>query len=712
MVPRASELPPKAHFEPNRQVKEFKDMLKLKKEYEFVWLDKHQVAFEKIKQYLTKPLMLMPRDERVPRPKATAATLAPATGNANASRQENTEPKAKVTIVDPIQDAAAAPKPRDRAPQSQASSLSDAMASAPTAFKIAEDPAIGPKATAAAFPSATENANASRQENTKLKAKVTIADPIQDAAGAPQPRDRVPQSQASSLSDAMASAPTAFKIAEDPAIGPKATAATLASAIRSANVSRQENTKLKAKVTIADPIQDAAAALQPRDRVPPSQDPATEPEEHGNTAFCYAALSGNVKIAQIMKMKKQDLSVTRGGKNLFPIHIAALAGHAQMVHELYDEDHIKNQLTNDDRISLLIALVESDIYDVALKMIERHPELATMNDHTREEETALHAFARKPCIPSIETSTGIWSCRKNFYLFFSVAGSNISKHEQGLELVQKLWEKVIMQDEEKVSKFMIIPSGRLIFIAAENGNVEFLTILIRQYPALILKVDENKHTIFHKDVLYRHEKIFKLIFELGMMKNLINIYEDENKNNMLHLAGQLPLPSRLNVVPGAALQLQQELLWFEEVKKVVRPGQIVAKNTQKQTAREVFMEKHENLRIAAEKWMIKTANSCMLVATLIATVTFAAAFTLPGGNGQDNGFPVFLNRTLFKIFAIADAVSLAFSSSSILSFLSILTSSFSMDDFLKSLPNKLIRGFLFLFIAIITMMGAFVLAFF
>lgn len=98
---------------------------------------------------------------------------------------------------------------------------------------------------------------------------------------------------------------------------------------------------------------------------------------------------------------------------------------------------------------------------------------------------------------------------------------------------------------------MILPSGkRLIFIAAENGNVEFLTILIRQYPDLVLKVDDNQYTIFHIAVLNRHEKIFRLIFQLGMMKNLINLHEDADRNNILHLAGKLPPPSRLNIIRG------------------------------------------------------------------------------------------------------------------------------------------------------------------
>jgi len=32
---------------------------------------------------------------------------------------------------------------------------------------------------------------------------------------------------------------------------------------------------------------------------------------------------------------------------------------------------------------------------------------------------------------------------------------------------------------------------------------------------------------------------------------------------MLHLAGQVAPPNRLNIVSGAALQMQRELLWFK-----------------------------------------------------------------------------------------------------------------------------------------------------
>jgi hypothetical protein len=110
--------------------------------------------------------------------------------------------------------------------------------------------------------------------------------------------------------------------------------------------------------------------------------------------------------------------------------------------------------------------------------------------------------------------------------------------------------------------------------------------------------------------------------------------------------------------------------------------------------------------------MRDTADSCMLVATLIATVVFAAAFTVPGGNFQDKGTPVFLKEIAFKFFAISDAISLVTSASSLLTFLSIRTSRYAEQNFLWSLPNRLIIGLTTLFISIGAMMVAFMATFF
>ncbi|CAL9000082.1 unnamed protein product [Prunus brigantina] len=103
--------------------------------------------------------------------------------------------------------------------------------------------------------------------------------------------------------------------------------------------------------------------------------------------------------------------------------------------------------------------------------------------------------------------------------------------------------------------------------------------------------------------------------------------------------------------------------------------------------------------------MKNTANSCMLVATIIATVVFSAAFSIPGGIADKIGAPNFVKETAFLIFAISDGVALFSSSTSMLMFLYILTSQYAENDFLKSLPLKLMVGLASLFISMTSMIS-------
>lgn len=80
---------------------------------------------------------------------------------------------------------------------------------------------------------------------------------------------------------------------------------------------------------------------------------------------------------------------------------------------------------------------------------------------------------------------------------------------------------------------------------------------------MLWKVDENNQSIFHVVGLHRHENIFNIIYELGARKDLIAFYKDPLQNNILHLVARLPSTDRLQMVAGAALQMQREPLWFE-----------------------------------------------------------------------------------------------------------------------------------------------------
>lgn len=147
---------------------------------------------------------------------------------------------------------------------------------------------------------------------------------------------------------------------------------------------------------------------------------------------------------------------------------------------------------------------------------------------------------------------------------------------------------------------------------------------------------------------------------------------------------------------------------------MIQPSYRERKNKDGLTPYELFTKEHKELVAKGEEWMKGTASQCMVVAALIATIVFAAAFTVPGGYDQTNGIPIFSKHYVepFMIFVVADAISLFSSAASILMFLSILTSRYAERDFLKSLPKKLMLGLATLFLSITTMTIAFSVSFF
>jgi hypothetical protein len=142
------------------------------------------------------------------------------------------------------------------------------------------------------------------------------------------------------------------------------------------------------------------------------------------------------------------------------------------------------------------------------------------------------------------------------------------------------------------------------------------------------------------------------------------------------------------------------------VQKLIPSNYVPLLNDEGMTARECFENTHKEPLKEAQRWIKETSQSCSTVAALVATVVFAAAYTVPGGS-DENGKPNFINSPYFLIFTVSDVVSLASSLTSLVVFLSLLTSPIELQDFHISLPRKLIVGFTFLFFSVITTMLSF-----
>ncbi|KAL8240003.1 hypothetical protein R6Q59_016570 [Mikania micrantha] len=246
-----------------------------------------------------------------------------------------------------------------------------------------------------------------------------------------------------------------------------------------------------------------------------------------------------------------------------------------------------------------------------------------------------------------------------------------------------------------------------IFEASRQNAVEVVKEIVSQFPNAIWSINEYGHNIIQHAVINRSEKVYNLLYQMSEHKNIYRTIKDPCENNLLHLAARLAPENKLNPILGAALKIQRELQWFKEVESFVCPLNTIQKNSLGETPHTVFTKEHKNLLIEGEKWMKETAQSYTITATLITTIMFASAITVPGGSKQDNGIPVFANISLFTIFAISDVISFFTSVASLLMFLSIVTDSFTEQNFLVKLPTKLIIGLVSLSISTIAMLVAF-----
>ncbi|KAM5552367.1 hypothetical protein ABKV19_026960 [Rosa sericea] len=418
----------------------------------------------------------------------------------------------------------------------------------------------------------------------------------------------------------------------------------------------------------------------------------------GNTAFCFAVAVGSVPIAELMIRKNPHLPQIRGGEGMTTLYMATLFGHEEMAWFLYPK--LIKDIEVGERLGIFFSCIHNDLYEIALKMLHDHRELAVARDMNGE--TAVHLLARKPSIFSIKRP-GIWKC---FVQYSFVGGTNNRKYlgTPGIQLLKFLWETVVWQHDWMVLDVIRRPSHAL-FIATKMGNFEFVAELLHSYPDLIWETDEKHRSLFHIAVMFHDTSFFNLLNQLGVYKDFIVSFKDDENNNILHLAAKLAPPNQLGAVPGPAFQMQRELLWFKGVERTLQPSYLEMKNAEDKTPRDLFSEEHKDLMVKGESWMKSVASSCSLASTLIAISVFASLTgviddrtTHNGGGGTHTTPAVCVLSNIFALF---------YSSLGIIIFVSILSSRFAEDDFLISLPLKLIVGLGALYISTIAMMVSF-----
>lgn len=455
---------------------------------------------------------------------------------------------------------------------------------------------------------------------------------------------------------------------------------------------------------------------------------------YGNNALHYAAKAGNTKAARLLVEKDPEMTQISNPGGHTALKLAPWYGRRETLCYLLEvtKDVVGESGTSPYQgqhgADLLTLTITAGFYDVALYLVKQYPDLV-MEKNSISSKTGLQTLAAKPTAFRSGCRLGFWQriiyswipVRQEKALESPIPGpsqvittqnrnkvphiqqmhDNKVKHIQAEELVKQMCSIVIKKVDHAIAWDVM---GEALSTAVTFGIHELIEQCIYHYPGLVW-YNVGGFYLFLAAIKQRQEKVYNLVYQMTGHK-VYAATEDINGENALHFAGKLAPRHRLNTVTGAALQMQRELQWFKEVEKFVEPSYKEALNKENNTPRMVFTIEHKDLLKEAQQWMKDTSSSATVVAALLVTMAFAAIFTAPGGN-NDDGKAVFLDESVFILFAISDAIALFFSSTSVLVFLSVLNSRFAEEDFLYALPKRLTIGLISLFISLASTMVAF-----
>ncbi|KAI3935603.1 hypothetical protein MKW92_018850 [Papaver armeniacum] len=447
----------------------------------------------------------------------------------------------------------------------------------------------------------------------------------------------------------------------------------------------------------------------------------------GNTALHLAVIAGLDEAVKVMVQKNRNLTRICNKKGLNPLLNAAI--HVNVEHrEIFG--FLSGVMKNEDSSSfqghlgahLICSITRAGLYELAYTLISEHPSLATARED--DGKTMLDVLAEKGSARRLasaqQSALYFQSSPTQQYKFIDKPSTFLEKlfypgpncrarRSEKLrssvilpELVKLIFEEMSRMTKEDMHRFFF--NSNFLQTAAENGAIEIVKKCISTYPDQLWFPYKGR-SIFQLAAENRQDNIFDFLYDHmnADEKILITRVVDSNGGNILHIAAKIAPPFRLKHSP--VKQIQRELKWFKKVEKRVPPALRNVRNDRGETPQEVFTREHKDL----------VKKQMHILAALVATVAFAAAFTVPGGNFSDSdatnkGKPIFLGRKLFLLFMVLDAIALFSSAYSIQVFLSAFGRTHTEATFESIIPIRLKYGLISLRVSVVCVMIVFSIA--
>ncbi|CAO2149495.1 unnamed protein product [Urochloa humidicola] len=435
-----------------------------------------------------------------------------------------------------------------------------------------------------------------------------------------------------------------------------------------------------------------------------------------NTALHLAALYGHANFAEQILAVDQELLVAQNGDGNTPLHLAAKAGKLEVAEVLIrhardwpQERERPLSMTNGAGNNPLHEAVWNHRPDVAVALLEADP--ARRNDINYRMESPLHMAAREGILKVVKKIFEYSRDPEQQMLSqqsIPLSGTALHQAVLGTDLgilkilLEKLPDWTIdltdsdgnnalhyaaQQDYPRMVEALLKKRGNLAYrrnneqqsplhVAACYGATKAIKAMLGRCPDVAEVVDGSGRNAFHASVASGKEDALRCLLQHARpteMEELINRV-DRNGDTPLHLA------AKMNRIESVTMLLED------------RHVDLCARDNDGQTARSIVEDKlhsgktdmyltrllrklqEQESTMCRKRLLPPTApdkhmplnnkefdsvlDAYYIAATVVAAVSFAAAFTMPGGYDQTSGIALHSHHTAFKVFIVADAIAM------------------------------------------------------
>ncbi|KAK1384743.1 HIT domain-containing protein [Heracleum sosnowskyi] len=459
----------------------------------------------------------------------------------------------------------------------------------------------------------------------------------------------------------------------------------------------------------------------------------------------------NCKDCAARRLEKiNHLVSTRNVSGETALFLAAACGKWKIFLKMIEYDNEGYTTRSKDGCTVLHAAIRGEYYLTATKILHMYPQLAQVSNDTGD--TALNLLASSPSsfrsnsfyttatmanasfIPLHILRVLLFTCIPHMYDIRTVREDDEEDPDRrmktyiegikrnpfvdlflGLPWIQQIDDtkrknmaavalaKQLLEEEEDWSRYTYSAHKdhdqcgtsdkehpNPLIQAIEMGIPELVEEILRYFPDAANSIGKDGKNVFHFAAENRGGEIYEKLKESAINKDRMLLDVDNKGNTILHHAAKTKPATNLS--QGVSKLMAWDICWFQRIRDDCPAHLLYIRNNNKSTAEDLLMEDYDNKQIAAEKAVKELNQGLMVVAALIATVSFAAVFTLPGGFDQTKGSPLLFNEKRHKhdldLFLIYVGFTFFASLIALGTLLSTQLSQFHLGDLYFALPMK------------------------